>query len=123
MNEFPKTTMATVSNLWFRQMVFEASGDRNEGHVHNFDHCTLVAKGRVAVHVEGKITEFDEGSIIVVSKGQSHFIEALTDGAVAYCVHAIRNGERVEDIIPEGSIPAGSLYSLEDVIKHGGNVF
>lgn len=104
---YPETKMACVSNLWLRQMRFVNAGDRNEGHVHNFDHITLLAKGSVTVDVEGAMTKFVAPHMIYIAKGKRHFLIADEDDTVAYCVHALRTGEREEDIIDPAMIPAG----------------
>lgn len=104
---YPDTTMTCVSNLWVRMMHFKQAGDKNEGHVHNFDHVTLLSKGTVRVHVEGETTEFKAPKLIYITKGKSHYIEALEDDTVASCIHALRTGEREEDIISPDMIPNG----------------
>ena len=104
---FPETKMSCVSNLWLRQMHFVSAGDRNEGHVHNFDHITLLAKGSVTVDVEGAVTKFVAPHMIYIAKGKRHFLIADEDDTVAYCVHALRTGEREEDILDPAMIPAG----------------
>lgn len=103
----PVTNMACVSNLWLRQMQFVKAGDCNEGHVHNFDHVTLLAKGSVEVDVEGNKTTFTAPHMIYITAGKRHFLTALEDDTVAYCVHALRTGEREEDILDPAMIPAG----------------
>lgn len=103
---FPETKMTVAGNLWLRQMHFEKAGDANEGHVHNFDHMTLLAHGSVRVHVNGKTTDFKAPHTIFIAKGKSHFIEALEDGTVAYCVHALRDKDS-EEILDPDQIPAG----------------
>lgn len=103
---YPETKMTCVKNLWTRQMYFAKAGDANEGHVHNYDHITLLAYGSVRVHVEGNTTEFKAPQMIYVKAGKSHFIEALEDGTVAYCVHALRDKDS-EEIIDPSQIPLG----------------
>lgn len=103
----PKTTMACVSNLWVRMMHFEKAGDHNVGHVHNFDHITLLSKGSVEVDVEGNKTTFKAPHMIYIAAGKRHFLTALEDGTVASCLHALRTGEREEDILDPSMIPAG----------------
>jgi quercetin dioxygenase-like cupin family protein len=88
-------------------MHFAKSGDRNEGHVHNFDHITLLAKGSVVVDVDGNQSEFLAPSMIFISKGKRHFLIAKEDDTIAYCVHALRTGEKEEDILDPSMIPAG----------------
>jgi quercetin dioxygenase-like cupin family protein len=88
-------------------MHFLKTGDQNEGHVHNYDHVTLLAKGSVSVDVDGVITEFKAPQMIYIAKGKSHYIKALEDDTVACCVHALRTGEREEDILDPSMIPNG----------------
>lgn len=108
---YPDTRMTVAANLWIRQMHFISAGDQNEGHIHNFDHLTLLAKGKVRFHVDGKSTDFAAPHVIFTGAGKRHFIEALEDETVAYCVHALRNAESKEseilmrDQIPEGLDP------------------
>jgi len=104
---YPDTKMVCVSNLWLRQMHFKNAGDRNEGHVHNFDHMTLLAKGSVTVDVDGELTDFTAPHMIYIAKGKRHFLTAKEPDTVAYCVHALRTGEREEDILDPSMIPAG----------------
>lgn len=104
----PDTRMTVFANLWIRQMHFEKVGDRNEGHVHDFNHLTLLAKGKVKFIVEDNETEFTAPHVIVTAAGKRHYIEALEDDTVAYCVHALRNAEcENADILTEDQIPKG----------------
>jgi quercetin dioxygenase-like cupin family protein len=103
----PRTTMACVSNLWVRMMHFDKAGDCNEGHEHNYDHITLLSKGSVEVDVEGQKTVFKAPHMIYIMAGKRHFLTALEDDTVASCLHALRTGEREEDILDPSMIPAG----------------
>lgn len=103
---YPNTKITAAGNLWLRQMYFEKAGDANEGHIHNYDHMTLLAFGSVKVHVEGKTSEFKAPQMIFIKAGKRHFIEALEDGAIAYCVHALRDKD-TEEILDFDQIPAG----------------
>ena len=105
---YPETRMTYATNLWLRQMHFLKAGDTNDGHVHNYDHMTLLAYGSVRVHVEDKTTDFKAPHSIFISKGKRHFIEALEDGTVAYCVHALRDAE-TEEILDPNQIPNGII--------------
>lgn len=102
----PESKMTCVKNIWIRQMHFAKAGDMNEGHVHKYDHVTLLAKGSAKVHVNGKTTEFIAPNVIYIKAGSNHNIEAMEDGTVAYCVHAIRNSE-TQDILDPSQIPDG----------------
>jgi quercetin dioxygenase-like cupin family protein len=87
-------------------MYFVKAGDANEGHIHNYDHMTLLAYGSVRVHVDGSTTDFKAPYSIFITKGKSHFIEALEDGTVAYCVHALHDKD-TDEILNADQIPAG----------------
>jgi dTDP-4-dehydrorhamnose 3,5-epimerase-like enzyme len=101
----PNSKISVVANTWIKQMHFEKSGDMNDGHKHIFDHQTLLGKGSVKVTVNGKQSEFKAPTIIFIRAGFEHQIEALEDDTICYCIHAIRDGERVEDIIDPADIP------------------
>lgn len=103
---YPDTKISCVKNIWARQMHFKNIGDQNEGHIHNYDHLTLLAKGKVRVHVDGVVSEFTAPHMIFIQAGKSHYIEALEDDTVAYCVHAVRDRD-TQDIIDPSQIPDG----------------
>lgn len=114
---YPDTKMICVSNLWLRQMHFEKAGDFNEGHTHDFDHITLLARGSVTVDVNNEKTDFTAPHMIFIAKGKPHFLTAKEDGTLAYCVHALRSGEREEDILDPSMIPNG-IDNIFTVAKH-----
>jgi quercetin dioxygenase-like cupin family protein len=87
-------------------MRFEKAGDTEIGHTHQFDHLTLLAKGRLKVTVEGVATEFTAPHMIYIHKDKVHELEALTDETVAYCIHALRDEDNNEILDPP-MIPAG----------------
>jgi quercetin dioxygenase-like cupin family protein len=102
----PVSNMACFGNLWLRQMHFVNAGDQNDGHQHNFDHVTLLAKGSVEVDVEGSKSTFSAPQMIVIVAGKKHFMKALEDDTVAYCVHALRDKDTAE-IIDPSMVPNG----------------
>ena len=107
----PNSKISVVANTWIKQMHFKKIGDMNDGHTHIFDHQTLLGKGSVKVTVNGKVSQFKAPTIIFIRAGFEHQIEALEDDTICYCIHAIRDGERVEDIIDPADIPdAGMEY-------------
>jgi quercetin dioxygenase-like cupin family protein len=86
-------------------MHFVKAGDRNEGHTHSFDHITLLSKGSIEVDVDGNKTIFKAPHMIYIAAGKRHFLTALEDDTIASCVHAVRSGEREEDIIDPSMLP------------------
>lgn len=103
---YPETRITCATNLWLRQMRFAKTGDANEGHKHNYDHMTLLATGSVSVHVDGQTTNFTAPHMIFIQAGKSHYIEALEDNTIAYCVHALRDKD-TEEILDPDQIPVG----------------
>lgn len=108
----PEIQIGCVANLYSRMMHFQRAGDTEVGHTHQFDHLTLLAKGRLKVTVEGTSTEFSAPHMIYIHKDKVHELEALTDNTVAYCIHALRD-KNTEEILDPAMVPAGvSALSL-----------
>ncbi len=102
----PIVHIGCVANLFSRMMHFEKAGDVEIGHTHQFDHLTLLAKGKLKVTVEGKTSEFTAPHMIYIHKDKVHELEALSDDTVAYCIHALRD-KNTDDILDPSMIPAG----------------
>ena len=96
-----------VANLFSRMMHFKNAGDTEHTHSHSFDHLTLLANGSVRCTVEDKDTVFKAPHMIYIHKDKTHKFTALEDNTVAYCIHAMRTGERIEDIIDPTMVPDG----------------
>jgi quercetin dioxygenase-like cupin family protein len=110
----PLIKIGCVANVWTRLMHFEKTGDTELGHIHPHDHVTLLSAGSLAVTVNGKTTNFSAPHIIFISAEQRHELVALEDNTIASCIHAIRSGDAVEDIIDPESVPDGV-----DPMQHG----
>ena len=102
-----KIKMGCVANLFSKMMHFEKAGDMEVGHTHCFDHLTLLANGKLKVMVQGKSTEFQAPHMIYIQKDKVHELVALEDNTLAYCIHALRNGDGVDDILDPSMIPDG----------------
>jgi quercetin dioxygenase-like cupin family protein len=100
------STFAAVSNVFIRQMKFAKAGSVVQGHTHNYDHLTLLAKGRLKITVNEKISEYAAPHMIFIHKDFEHRLEALEDDTLAYCIHAVREAE-TDDVLNEVGIPAG----------------
>lgn len=102
-----RVKLGCVANLYTRQMHFENSGDIENGHTHPFDHLTLLASGSLKVIVNEKITEFKAPHMIYIRAELEHQLMALEDNTVAYCIHALRYGDGIGDILTPEMIPNG----------------
>jgi len=110
-----QSKISCVGAMFVKQMHFEQVGDVMEGHSHTFDHQTLVAYGSVGVEVNGVTTDFKAPQIVYIRKGTLHKITALEAGTVAYCIHPIRDGEELTDIIDPDGVPAAVEYKPENM--------
>ena len=79
----PAVHIGCVANLYSRMMHFKKAGDTEIGHTHQFDHLTLLAKGKLKVTVEGQATEFTAPHMIYIHKDKIHELVALVDDTVA----------------------------------------
>ncbi len=99
MSELADSNISVVNNVFIKQMVFPYRGYRVMTHAHVYDHQTLLAVGAVRLTVDRISTEYHAPAILVIHAGKHHGIEALADGTVAYCIHAMADGvDFVQDI-------------------------
>lgn len=104
----PYVHISCVSNVFIKQMRFVKAGDMEQGHSHCFDHLTLLASGKLRLTALGKSTDFTAPHHIFIKAGVEHELLALEDDTVVHCIHAIRDGERVEDIVDPASVPVSA---------------
>lgn len=113
----PEIAIGCVANLWSRQMHFNKIGDTEIGHTHQFDHLTLLAKGKLKITVNNQVSHFSSPQMIYIHKDQVHELEALEDDTIVYCIHALRTKDQSE-IIDPSMIPLGvSVSSVVGVIR------
>lgn len=110
-------------NIWVRQNLLKNIGDSVPGHLHHFDHVSLLAAGKVLVEVEGcEPKEFTAPTFIVIKKEHRHKFTALADKTLWYCVFALRDIDgNVTDIYSGDNSPYGAASS-EEFIKLYGNL-
>lgn len=101
----PAVQISCVSNLFSKMMHFQKAGNVEYGHCHKFDHLTLLANGSLRVKIAGVSTDYKAPHMIFIRKDVEHELLALEDNTVAFCIHALRKGDGVDDIIDPDSIP------------------
>jgi quercetin dioxygenase-like cupin family protein len=101
------TTITCVSNVYIRQITYPKKGCKNVAHLHQHDHTTLLAAGSVDVNVNGQVTHYTAPSMIYIEKDHIHNFTSTEDNTVCYCIHALRDGDGVNDIIDPATIPKG----------------
>jgi quercetin dioxygenase-like cupin family protein len=89
-------------------MHFKKAGDIEQGHAHQFDHQTLLSRGSVKITLEGVENVYHAPHIIFIRKDHRHELVALEDDTLCYCIHALRDGNDVCDIIAPDAIPQGA---------------
>ena len=72
---------------------------------------TLLASGKIRISALGKDTDFVAPHHIFIKAGVEHELTALVDDTVVHCIHAMRDGERIEDIVDPASVPISYQYS------------
>jgi quercetin dioxygenase-like cupin family protein len=114
----PDIKIGCVANLWSRMMHFNKAGDTELGHTHAFDHLTLLASGSLKITANNKETIFKAPSMVYIDKDVKHELVALEDNTVAYCIHALRSGNKTDDILDPSMIPNGITPQtlLKDII-------
>ena len=112
----PEVKLGSVANLFSRQMHFKNVGDVEHGHTHQFDHLTLLASGKLQVTVEGQVSEFTAPHMIYIKKDKMHELVALEPNTVAYCIHALRLGNEVDDILDPSMVPEGVVAPYDSLL-------
>lgn len=103
----PEIQIGCVSNIYTRSMHFLKAGDKEIGHSHVFDHLSLLTKGSLQVTVDGQVSVFKAPHMIFITKNKNHELVALEDDTLTYCIHALRDGDGVGDIIGDDMVPKG----------------
>lgn len=95
-------TCRIFGNVWAKTMIFHKAGDEKTGHIHDFDHMTVIGRGGFKITrilPDGKKTvEFAYAPAIVeVPKGEAHSLEALEDNSLAFCIETTVAEQRAID--------------------------
>ena len=95
----PITDLKLVDNVLVKMHHFLNVGDFHIGHSHTFDHITLLSSGRVLMKHDKGEQEFTAPHLIVTPKGVVHQFIAKEPNTVFCCIHAIRDGDGVDDVV------------------------
>jgi quercetin dioxygenase-like cupin family protein len=108
-----KHDLKIVDNVFVKMMVCTEAGQEIVWHAHNFDHITLLAIGSVLMTARGTEVEYKAPQLIVTPKGILHQFTALEPNTVLCCIHAIRDGDEMDDVAP----PNITLEQARDLIS------
>lgn len=100
MSELAESNISCVNDVFIKQIRFRHAGDMMVTHAHVYDHQTLLASGSVDISVDGVVMQYTAPAIIVIAAGKHHALQATCDETVAYCIHAIRGGDSVDNAEP-----------------------
>jgi hypothetical protein len=107
-------------NIWVRQNHLPIAGTVAPGHTHEFDHVSLLCKGKVRVTIPGfEPKEFTAPTFIVIKKEYEHQFEALEDDTVWYCVFALRDIDgNVTDMYGGDNSPYGGAIGTMSTLEN-----
>jgi quercetin dioxygenase-like cupin family protein len=94
----PVTDLKLVDNVFVKMHQFLNVGDTHQGHAHMFDHITLLAVGSVTMKHDNGEQDFTAPHLIVTPKGVVHQFIAKEPNTVFCCIHAIRDGDSVDNV-------------------------
>lgn len=94
-----------VDNVFVKMHYFVNEGDTHQGHSHSFDHITLLATGSVLMKHDNGEQTFKAPHLIVTPKGITHQFTALEPNTIFCCIHAIRDGDGVDDVASQDITP------------------
>jgi hypothetical protein len=116
----PDVKILAVSNVYCRLMNFEKVGDFEQGHYHDYDHGTLLAKGKLLVEMFDKEDNlvstkvFTAPTFIMIKKDNTHRLTAMEDGTLATCIHALRT---IDEEIVDSDFLVEETELTDDNIK------
>jgi hypothetical protein len=90
-----------VDNVFVKMIPLPGVGSTVDGHAHTFDHITLLSKGSVLMEHDNGQKTYSAPCLIVTPKGIVHKFTALEKDTLLCCVHAIRDGDDVDDVAPQ----------------------
>lgn len=106
-------------NIWVRSHCLLKAGDFAPGHLHHFDHVSLLTQGSVKVEIEGKDPkDFVAPTFIVIDRNLKHKITALEDNTIYFCVFALRDVDGdVSEIYSGDNVPYATRKEDEESLQ------
>lgn len=102
-------SIAIADNVFVKMMSFPLKGMTHAGHSHTFDHVTLLATGSVRmVHDNGEAI-YTAPHLIITPKGIVHRFDVLEPNTTLCCIHAVRDGDGVDDVAEQEVTPEQAL--------------
>lgn len=90
-----------VDNVFVKMIPLNGVGYKAQGHAHVFDHITLLSVGSVHMKHDNGEAVYTAPCLIVTPKGITHEFTSLADFSLLCCIHAIRDGDGIDDVAPQ----------------------
>jgi hypothetical protein len=90
-----------VDNVFVKMIPLNNVGDKVHGHAHVFDHITLLSVGSVRMKHDNGEDTYTAPCLIVTPRGIKHEFTSLADFSLLCCIHAVREGDDVDDVAPQ----------------------
>lgn len=103
-----KAQFQIAGNIFVKLMVLAKAGDRIFGHVHTYDHITLIATGTVIMKQGAKETLIEAPQLVITPAGLKHEFVCILPALVC-CTHAIRDGADEHDVADVSITPKEGL--------------
>lgn len=97
----PTTYIDVAANVAIRMMHFQNAEDTHNGHIHNFDHLSILSNGSIRVEFNDGVQEYTAPCVITVPKLVRHKFIAKENNTILSCVHAVRDGNGIDDVAPQ----------------------
>lgn len=107
-----------VDNIFVKMHFLAKAGDVYDGHSHVFDHISILSSGSVSMTYRDTSRSFKAPHLIVVPKGIEHQFTALEDNTMFCCIHAIREGDEVYDVVKQDVSPQKAFDLLTKYPLH-----
>lgn len=102
-----------VDNVFVKLHHMTKAYDKYSGHAHTFDHITLLATGSVIMRrSDAEDQQYEAPQLIVTPKGVVHEFIALEPNTLFCCIHAIRDGDGVDDVASQDITPEEAFNLL-----------
>lgn len=98
-----------VDNVFVKMIPLTCVGDKVNGHAHAFDHITLLSVGKVLMRHDNGENVYTAPHLIITPKGITHEFISLVDFSLLSCIHAIRDGDGVDDVAPQNITPQEAM--------------
>lgn len=105
-----------IGPIGTRDFVLDKICEESVGHEHNYDHITLVIRGRLRIKysytendklVEGESRDYSQGEKILIKANVRHTVKALEDNTLYTCIFSHRD---FDGLVTQNYLGHGKAY-------------